>query len=444
MQRVHGLAALGATLLLTVGITGASDHSNGMFTTSVSEDHLFENGGRVLQADLTFSQAGTVILFAPKGTELEQTVPPVVWQYSGLLPISDYLKTVAIHTVASQNRDRSWQQVQRTFHDSLIVEGASEMDAKIAYAGAYAFAPRWPLVDLVEAQVDPRPFPDTVLYEVQVTEPGKRGTNLESYRLLALQIFQSPDTVSLDEIMAVIDNNDAIDARARELGTLGGISNVPVTTLANDPIVTGSPVTDESSNGIATASSVNVTGEVEMETKDSAIQPMASSAVPVIVADVGTLVDSALDTFVVDVEGAIFSTSADAAVHGADAEPTTAMVSEDIPLAADQFVAVLTKDADKVKAGTGHLLTSAVVAADSDAVDSSDMQVAELTDTPILITPLEGAGVVVDEEVIAKSMSEEERLLSLKQRANRQAMPWDAQQDGSVVLLDFDPIGVLQ
>jgi len=162
---------------------------------------------------------------APKGSKLGQSVPPVVWQFSGLLPVSDYLKTVAIHSVSSDDKIRPWQDVQHTFYDGLRVEGVNDIDAKIAYAGAYAFAPRWPLVDFTEVDEAEPAYPDTVLYSVEYVQPAMKGMSLESYRMLALQILEQAGDVSLKDIRGVIDAADSSKVRSAERASLGGIGD---------------------------------------------------------------------------------------------------------------------------------------------------------------------------------------------------------------------------
>ena len=136
-----------------VNLTTAADQ--GAYTTRVAEDELFIDG-RELRCDLFFCANGGVQQVAPRGTKVKQELQPVVWQFSGLLPVSDYLRTVAIHSVATEQKVRPWQDVQKTFYDGLLVEGANDADAKIAFAGAYAFAPRWSLVCLLYTSPSPR------------------------------------------------------------------------------------------------------------------------------------------------------------------------------------------------------------------------------------------------------------------------------------------------
>ncbi len=228
MSKFIGLPTLVVPLvavgLATVGLTSASANF-GEYTTRVPEGRLFINGGRILRCDLFFSVPGAEPVVAPKGSELKQTVPPVVWQYSGLLPVSDYLKTVAIHSVSSADKVRPWQDVQATFYNGLRVEGVDDADAKIAYAGAYAFAPRWPLVEFVEVAEEIVVYPDTVLYKVEYIQPNMKGLSLEDYRTLALQILKQPENVSLDDIRGVIDVADASKVKTDERASLGGIGN---------------------------------------------------------------------------------------------------------------------------------------------------------------------------------------------------------------------------
>lgn len=223
-------------MLAVVGFTSASDQSGlGRYTTTVPEGRLFINNGRVLRCDLFFSTPNADTVVAPKGSELGQSVPPVVWQYSGLLPVSDYLKTVAIHSVSSDDKIRPWQDVQHTFYSGLRVEGVNDVDAKIAYAGAYAFAPRWPLVEFTKVDEAEPAYPDTVLYSIEYIQPAMKGMSPEAYRMLALQILEQSGDVSLKDIRGVIDTADSSKVRSSERASLGGIgdanpvSNVKVT-----------------------------------------------------------------------------------------------------------------------------------------------------------------------------------------------------------------------
>ena len=212
MSKTIGLSVLGVTSLAFVAITNASDHSNlGMYTPSVSEAKLISNGN-ILRRDLQFSVPGSESVVAREGSELKQTVPSVVWQFSALLPVNDYIKTAVIHSTSSDEKIRSWQDVQNTFYTGLRVEGALDSDAKIAYAGAYAFSPRWALVQFTEVEEEVTVFPDTILYKVDYIQAQEKGMTLDEYRALALKILQEPESVSLENIRSVVDAADAAKA----------------------------------------------------------------------------------------------------------------------------------------------------------------------------------------------------------------------------------------
>jgi len=182
----------------------------GKYTTRTAESRLFvdTDDGTRLRCDLFFSAADGKTIVAAKDSLVVQQVPAFVWQFSGLLPVSDYLKTVVIHSVATDQKIDSWQDVQHTFFSGLRAEGAARADAKIAYAGAYAFAPRWPLVELVE-KLDGVNIPDTKLYSVVVTNSAGQGLSVEDYRALARDILESPQDVTLQDIRGVVDAVDA-------------------------------------------------------------------------------------------------------------------------------------------------------------------------------------------------------------------------------------------
>ncbi len=278
MKIVAGMST--AATVLIAGMAGASDRVTQLITAAkysaaVSDDKLFLENGRALRADLYFSVPGKRAIVAPEGTELDQNLPPVVWQYSGLLPVDDYLKTVAIHTFSSSSQDRSWQEVQQNFYHGLLAEGAKEIDAKIAYAGAYAFAPRWTLVELIEVEEAQPKYPDTVLYRVQYTEPSDASISEEKYRDLSLQILQQ-EILALHDIQTVIDESEMTQANARDrvpqagVGELASNSQVPVTVKDGLAVQTSQGIEEASNtaelNSVATDAGVGVdiTGEAEL------------------------------------------------------------------------------------------------------------------------------------------------------------------------------------
>lgn len=191
----------------------------GKYTTRVQESRLFVDGGTRLRCDLFFSTPDGRVAVAKKDSLIAQQVPAFVWQYSGLLPVSDYLKTVAIHSVATDLKIERWQEVQNTFYNGLRAEGAADADAKIAFAGAYAFAPRWPLIELVQIP-DEQSIADSKLYAVEVSGPAKKGLSVEEYRALSRDILDSPQNVTLQDIRGIVDSIDAGEGSYEESGLL--------------------------------------------------------------------------------------------------------------------------------------------------------------------------------------------------------------------------------
>ena len=182
MNTLHQLSAGALAVSVALGLTVSSpdaignQHQQcvGEYTTRVQESRLFVDDGTKLRCDLFFSTPDGKTVVAKKDSIIAQQVPAFVWQFSGLLPISDWLKTVAIHSVATDQKIERWQTVQTTFYHGLRAEGAAKADAKIAFAGAYAFAPRWPYVELVEIP-DEQNIPDTILYLslIHISEPTR-------------------------------------------------------------------------------------------------------------------------------------------------------------------------------------------------------------------------------------------------------------------------------
>lgn len=212
MKTVFRFTALALAVSANVGVSSAAYHplSFGKYSTAVAESRLFVNDAvTTLRCDLHFSAGDSDTKWlAPKGSVVSQTVPSFVWQYSGLLPISDYLKTVAIHSVRSDQKESAWQDVQLTFYKGLRAEGAREVDAKIAYAGAYAFAPRWPLVELVDITV-PERDKETRLYKVEYIPASEKGVSIDEYRSIARDIHAAPEAVTLQDIRGIVDAADA-------------------------------------------------------------------------------------------------------------------------------------------------------------------------------------------------------------------------------------------
>lgn len=210
MSRKPGAAVVAAAVFVAVSAGNAADHSTrGKYKSHLADDVLFEDG-RILGGDLFFSTPGMDTVVAVEGTEIKQSVPPVVWQYSALLPVSDYLKTAAIHSAGTDEKIRLWQEVQSTFYKGLLTEGASQMDAKIAFLGAYSFAPRWALVEFTRIEERVPVYQDTELYSVEYILPFEKGMTLEAYRKLALEILRQPEQFSIEDIKVAVDAADSI------------------------------------------------------------------------------------------------------------------------------------------------------------------------------------------------------------------------------------------
>lgn len=214
-------SAVAVTAVLSYTSLQAAHHQSGVgeYSTRVQESRLFSesDGGTTLRCDLFFTSADGKTAVAEKGSQVTQQVPPFVWQYSGLLPISDYIKTVAIHSAATHHKIERWQDVQHTFYNGLKAEGVEDMDAKIAFAGAYAFAPRWPLVELVEI-TDELKMPDTRLYSVAATGPAQKGLGIDDYRALSRDIMDNPQDVTLSDIRGIVDAADAGEGNYEKSG----------------------------------------------------------------------------------------------------------------------------------------------------------------------------------------------------------------------------------
>jgi len=150
------------------------------------------------------------------------------------------------------------------------VEGASHTDAKIAFAGAYSFAPRWPLVELVEVAEDKVIHPDSVLYSVEYIQPTRKGMTLEAYRKLALEILNAPENVTLSDIRGVIDAVDILRGEADDRAPLGGIGQTENGLSAISLLDKVMPSKQQSSGGIVVGDNGSL--------MDSAKQMVASAS----------------------------------------------------------------------------------------------------------------------------------------------------------------------
>jgi len=210
MKKTVLWSALAAATVGGNGWLNAAHHpeSFGAYSTAIAESRLFVENDTRLRCDLLFTEENARVV-TPKGALVSQSVPPFVWQFSGLLPVEDYLKTVAMHGYQTETQELPWQTVQALFYKGLRVEGAGDKEAKIAYAGAYAFAPRWPLIELAhveEADSDGH----SRLYEVAYTPVAAKGVSIDDYRGLARDILAESASVSLQDIRGVVDSADAL------------------------------------------------------------------------------------------------------------------------------------------------------------------------------------------------------------------------------------------
>ncbi len=209
MNRMFRWSGVAVAISSAAAFASAEVESFGSFSTAVPETRLFGGSGSQLRCDLFFTMADSERWVAPKGSLVEQSVPAFVWQFSGLLPVGDYRKTLAVHSHYTDTQERSWEDVQEVLYNGLRAEGAREFEAKIAYAGAYAFAPRWTDVQLVDV-ADPTRDKHSVLYDVIYREPAPKGVSIDDYRALVRELMDDPERVTLQDIRGVVDAADAV------------------------------------------------------------------------------------------------------------------------------------------------------------------------------------------------------------------------------------------
>jgi len=192
----------------------------GSFTTAVAEDRLFVEAGTELRCDLNFTSENTDPWLVPKGSKVMQSVPAFVWQFSGLLPVTEYLKSVTLHGYGTEVKERAWEDVQVAFYDGLRAEGARDFEAKIAFAGAYAYAPRWPEVEFIDVTVPARDKGSRV-FKVKYNEPAKKKLTIDDYRALVRELLDNPDQISIEEIREMVDMAGAsVAVEQRETGVM--------------------------------------------------------------------------------------------------------------------------------------------------------------------------------------------------------------------------------
>lgn len=209
MNKVCGWSAVALSSVLSGGVLNASFQPDaiGTFSTATAEDRLFIKDGTELRCDLNFTSGYTDPWLVPKGSQVVQSVPPFVWQFAGLLPVNSYLKSVALHGYGSEQKERPWQDVQVAFYDGLRAEGAREFEAKIAYAGAYAYAPRWTDVEFIDVTVPARDK-GTRLYKVKYNEPALKKLSVDDYRALVRELVDNPERISLEDIRGIVNDAD--------------------------------------------------------------------------------------------------------------------------------------------------------------------------------------------------------------------------------------------
>ncbi|OED35460.1 hypothetical protein AB833_29990 [Chromatiales bacterium (ex Bugula neritina AB1)] len=210
MKRINFCAPVTVAIVMGgIQVSAAGESGSfGTYSTAVAETRLFKANGTQLRCDLFFTSDSGRQWIAPKNSVTGQSIPAFVWQYSGLDPSGNYPKTRAVHSHYTDSKERHWQDVQLTFYKGLRTEGADEDKAKIAYAGAYAFAPRWTDIEFIDI-TDPTQDKHSKLYDIKYDEPAAKGVSIDDFQALVRELMDDPDRVTLQDIRGVIDAADA-------------------------------------------------------------------------------------------------------------------------------------------------------------------------------------------------------------------------------------------
>lgn len=183
---------------------------NGHFTGPL--DLRMSGNGRTatLLAPFGFVDQTDKTWLAPKGVTVDgASIPEILWSVVGSPWTGKYREASVIHDYYCETRTDTWQNVHRVFYDAMLVNGVSELQAKIMYAAVYRFGPRWnfkytPACEGCMA----------VPYQVPFYRPEPNAAEAEQLKLKV-----QTGNLSLEAIEREADAGFQAEIRVLELGT---------------------------------------------------------------------------------------------------------------------------------------------------------------------------------------------------------------------------------
>ena len=97
-----------------------------------------------LLEEFAFVDASGEVWRVSKGTEVEGSCFPS--QFTRFLghPFSGPQRRAAVvYEVSCQKRERGWREVQRMFHEAVLLDGVTPVEAKVMYFALFNFGRRW-------------------------------------------------------------------------------------------------------------------------------------------------------------------------------------------------------------------------------------------------------------------------------------------------------------
>lgn len=139
-----------------------------------------------LTRELNYVDPGGVVWRAPKGARVDgSSMPWILWAIVGQPFDADYGNASAVHDVACDSKDlRGWRATHRMYYLANRCSGVDETIAKIMFAAAWHFGPRWE-----------RREPPTPRFFQSTQEFGPLREYIEAHPEVTLESIESPGAI---------------------------------------------------------------------------------------------------------------------------------------------------------------------------------------------------------------------------------------------------------
>lgn len=189
-----------ATLSLCFAYAADSPQNSGHFAGNVETKWLVENGEdrrMELLSEFSYIDPNGKKWTTPKGWIVDgASIPRFLWTLVGSPFTGGYRRASVVHDYYCDKKNEPWQAVHKMFYWASLAGGASEVEAKILYAGVFAGGPRWKDVHFSNhpprIKAEPGDF-DSI--EVVPWQPSVSEEKIEE-----LQDWIKNDNPSLDQI----------------------------------------------------------------------------------------------------------------------------------------------------------------------------------------------------------------------------------------------------